>query len=184
MPILGSIIKGAIDIRSRIPTRKNVYKQQIKQLHKLIAKAKFTDFGTHFNFNELALQEDPIKAFQNSVPIYDYQAIFDAWWHRALKGERDICWPGKINYFALSSGTSESSSKHIPVTRDMIKSIHKGTLKQIVSTKHFNFSKEQYETEVLFVGGSTNLNFNGTYFSGDYYRNTTPLVSKFYAPRS
>ena len=180
MPILGSIIKGAIDIRSRIPTRKNVYKQQIKQLHKLIAKAKFTDFGTHFNFNELALQEDPIKAFQNSVPIYDYQAIFDAWWHRALKGERDICWPGKINYFALSSGTSESSSKHIPVTRDMIKSIHKGTLKQIVSTKHFNFSKEQYETEVLFVGGSTNLNFNGTYFSGDLSGITTGTQPRWF----
>lgn len=180
MPILGSIIKGAIDIRSRIPTRKNVYKQQIKQLHKLIAKAKFTDFGTHFNFNELSLQEDPIKTFQNTVPIYDYQGIFDAWWHRALKGERDICWPGKINYFALSSGTSESSSKHIPVTRDMIKSIHKGTLKQIISTKHFNFSKEQYETEVLFVGGSTNLNFNGTYFSGDLSGITTGTQPRWF----
>lgn len=180
MPILGSIIKGAIDIRSRIPTRKNVHKQQIKQLHKLIAKAKFTDFGTHFNFNELSLQEDPIKTFQSTVPIYDYQGIFDAWWHRALKGERDICWPGKINYFALSSGTSESSSKHIPVTRDMIKSIHKGTLKQIISTKHFNFTKEQYETEVLFVGGSTNLNFNGTYFSGDLSGITTGTQPRWF----
>lgn len=167
MPILGSIIKSAIDIRSRIPTRRNAYNQQVKQLQKLITKAQFTDFGKQFNFSELSLMEDPIKAFQKNVPIYDYQSIFDAWWHRALKGERDICWPGKIKYFALSSGTSESASKHIPVTKDQIKAIHKGTIKQILSTRHFNFSKEQYETEILFVGGSTNLNFNGTYFSGD-----------------
>ena len=125
MPILGSIIKGAIDIRSRIPSRRNVYKQQVRQLKKLIEKAQFTDFGSQFKFTEMATLDDPINAFQKNVPIYDYQSIFDAWWHRALKGERDICWPGKIKYFALSSGTSESSSKHIPVTRDMIKTIHK-----------------------------------------------------------
>jgi hypothetical protein len=180
MPILGSIIKSAIDIRSRIPARKNVYNQQVKQLQKLITKAQFTAFGSHFNFTELSLQNDPIKAFQKRVPIYDYQSIFDAWWHRALKGERDICWPGKINYFALSSGTSESSSKHIPVTRDMIKAIQKGTLRQILSTRHFNFPKEQYETEALFVGGSTNLNFNGTYFSGDLSGITTGTQPRWF----
>lgn len=180
MPILGSIIKSAIDIRSRIPSRKNAYNQQVKQLHKLIAKAMFTDFGMQFKFNEMALQDDPIKTFQESVPIYDYQSLFDTWWHRALKGEKNVCWPGKIKYFALSSGTSESSSKHIPVTRDMIKSIHKGTVKQILSTKHFNFKKSQYETDILFVGGSTNLNYNGTYFSGDLSGITTGTQPRWF----
>lgn len=180
MPILGSIIKGAIGIRSRIPKQTNVQRQQIRQLHKLIAKAQYTAFGKQFNFAELVLQVDPIKAFQKAVPIYDYSSIFDAWWHRSLKGERDICWPGKIKYFALSSGTSESSSKHIPVTREMIKSIHKGTLRQIISTKHLNLSKTQYETEVLFVGGSTNLNFNGTFFSGDLSGITTGTQPRWF----
>lgn len=180
MPILGSIIKGAIGIRSRIPNQTNLYRQQKKQLRKLISKAQYTAFGKQFNFGELVLQEDPIKTFQKTVPIYDYSGIFDAWWHRALKGERDICWPGKINYFALSSGTSESSSKHIPVTRDMIKSIQKGTLKQILSTKHFNLKKENYETEILFVGGSTNLSFNGTFFSGDLSGITTGTQPRWF----
>lgn len=180
MPILGSIIKGAIDLRGRIPARKNVYKQQVKQLRKLLKKAEYTEFGKKYSFTDMLFEEDPIKAFQKNVPIYDYQSIFDAWWHRALKGERDICWPGKINYFALSSGTSESSSKHIPVTKDMIKTIHKGTLKQVLSTRHFNFTKEQYETEILFVGGSTNLNYNGTYFSGDLSGITTGTQPRWF----
>jgi hypothetical protein len=165
--ILGSIIKQVITVRAKIPPRRSAYKQQVRQLRKLLLKAQFTEFGKAYDFSELVLLSDPIKAFQNIVPIFDYQSIFDNWWHRALKGEKDVCWPGKIKYFALSSGTSESSSKHIPVTRDMIKTIHKGTLKQIISTKHFNFDEKQYETEILFVGGSTNLNYNGTYFSGD-----------------
>jgi len=180
MPILGSIIKSAIGIRSRIPKQTNIYRQQKRQLQKLLAKAQYTAFGKHFNFGDLVLQEDPIKDFQKTVPIYDYSSIFDAWWYRALKGERDVCWPGKINYFALSSGTSESSSKHIPVTKDMIKSIQKGTFRQILSTKHFDLSNEQYETEVLFVGGSTNLNYNGTFFSGDLSGITTGTQPRWF----
>jgi hypothetical protein len=173
MPILGSIIKSAIDIRSRIPSGSNVHKQQVRQLRKLLTRAQFTAFGRQYHFTELSLMEDPTREFQRRVPIFDYQGIFDAWWHRALKGERDVCWPGRINHFALSSGTSESSSKHIPVSRDMIKAIHRGTVKQILSTKNFNLKKEQYETSILFVGGSTNLNYNGTYFSGDLSGITT-----------
>src|ERR1051326_7294633 len=109
MPILGSIIKQVITVRSKIPARKNAYKQQVRQLRKLLLKAQFTEFGKHYSFNELVLLEDPVKAFQNMIPIHDYQGIFDAWWCRSLQGEKDICWPGKIKYFALSSGTSESS---------------------------------------------------------------------------
>lgn len=180
MAILGSIIKQAITIRGRIPARKNVYKQQIKQLNKLLSKAQFTSFGSQYDFSEILLSKDPISAFKNKVPIYDYQSIFELWWYRALQGEKDVCWPGKINYFALSSGTSESASKHIPVTKDMIKAIQKGTMKQILSTKHFDFSEEQYESEALFVGGSTNLNYNGTYFSGDLSGITTGTQPRWF----
>ena len=35
----------------------------------------------------------------------------------AKEGEADVCWPGKVKYFALSSGTSETSSKYIPITK-------------------------------------------------------------------
>lgn len=180
MPILGSIIKQVISVRSRIPTRRTAYKQQIRQLRKLLLKAQFTEFGKKYLFNELVLLEDPIKLFQKTVPQHDYQSIFNEWWHRSLKGEKNICWPGLIKYFALSSGTSEAASKHIPVTKTMISAIQKGTLRQIISTKNFNFTKEQYETEILFVGGSTNLNYNGTYFSGDLSGITTGTQPRWF----
>jgi hypothetical protein len=180
MPILGSIIKQVINVRSQIPARRSVYKQQVRQLRSLLLKAQFTEFGKKYAFDELVLHEDPIKLFQEKVPIFDYQSIFEAWWYKALQGQKNICWPGKIKYFALSSGTSEASSKHIPVTKELIKTIHKGTFKQILSTRHFNFSKDQYETEILFVGGSTNLNYNGTYFSGDLSGITTGTQPRWF----
>ncbi len=88
MPILGSIIKGAINIRSKIPNRRSGEKQQLKQLKKILFKARNTDFGKQFGFSTILMQEDPIKMFQSQTPILDYQTIFDGWWHRALKGEK------------------------------------------------------------------------------------------------
>ena len=35
---------------------------------------------------------------------------------KIIKGQANINWPGKIKYFALSSGTTGSPSKRIPVT--------------------------------------------------------------------
>ena len=58
--MLGTIIKQAITIRGKIPARKNVHKQQIKQLNKLLSKAQFTSFGEHHGFMDILLSQDPI----------------------------------------------------------------------------------------------------------------------------
>ena len=53
MAILGSILKKAVDLGSKIPKRKNYASQQEKVLTKLLAKAEHTAFGEHFNFTKL-----------------------------------------------------------------------------------------------------------------------------------
>ena len=115
MAILGSIIKRTIDIRGKIPHWKDPYKLQAKQLRKLLTKAQNTAFGQHYKFDRILLEKDIIKAFQSTVKTHDYNSIYKEWWHRMLKGEAYVCWPEQIKYFALSSGTSEDSSKYIPV---------------------------------------------------------------------
>jgi hypothetical protein len=76
-------------------------------------------------------------------------------------------WPEKIKYFALSSGTSESSSKYIPITGEMLRAIKKTSIRQIYSLAYYNFPKEFYEKGILMLGGSTHLQYNGTYYEGD-----------------
>jgi hypothetical protein len=113
MPFLGSIIKSAIELRNRLPLDSLKPKPHIAQkrtLKKLLKKASITAFGEHYNFSEILKEKNLITAFQQKIPLSDYNLIFRKWWYRSLNGEPFVCWPGKIKYFALSSGTSEASS--------------------------------------------------------------------------
>ncbi len=172
MPILGSIIKKTYELRKfPIDQKKRMqtdpYLTQVKTLKKLIKKAQFTSFGEHFNFAEFLRDPNLVKAFQQNVPIYDYNLMFRKWWFRALNGEAFVSWPGRVKYFALTSGTSEASSKQIPVTGDMIRAIRRASIRQLVSTVNYDFPIEFYEKGMLMIGGSTHLHYNGTYYEGD-----------------
>lgn len=171
MPILGSIIKGAIEFPSKIPFEKirklTPVKQQKATLRKLISKAQYTAFGEAYGFSDLLGEKDIISKFKSVVPVNDYNAIHQKWWYRTLHGESFVSWPGKVKYFALSSGTSEATSKYIPVTPDMLKAIKRTSIRQIFSLAKYNFPTEFYEKGILMLGGSTHLQFNGTYYEGD-----------------
>jgi hypothetical protein len=188
MPILGSIIKTAIELRSKLPARRknNPYTKQKITLKKLLRKAQLTSFGETHGFSDILMQTDIIKAFKQSVPIQDYNSLFKNWWYRTLAGEPYVCWPGVVKYFALSSGTSEASSKQIPVTPDMLKAIKKTSIRQILTLGKYDFPNEFFEKGILMLGGSTHLNFNGTYYEGDLSGITTVNIpfwfQHFYKP--
>ncbi len=187
--ILGSIVKRAIELRSKMPvifSTPHPEKAQRKELRKLLRKASFTAFGEHYDFRKILKARDTVAAFKEKVPAHDYNAIFKDWWFRTLNGEPYVCWPGKVKYFALSSGTSESSSKHIPLTPDMLKAIKKTSIKQIFSLARYDFPRSFYERGILMLGGSTHLNYNGTYYEGDLSGITTKNIpfwfQHFYKP--
>ncbi len=149
--------------RSKSPS-----KLQKKQLLKLLKKASNTIIGLDYNFLDLMFKSNPIQEFQNSIPIMDYSSMYQKYWSRQLKGETNVSWPGKTKYYALSSGTSEAASKYIPVTRDMLKSIKKASVRQLLTiTKYDHLPPEFYKKGALMIGGSTHLNFNGNYYEGD-----------------
>lgn len=171
MPILGSIIKRAIELPSKIPLDKirkaNPAKQQEATLKKLLSAAQYTSFGENYDFGGMLKKKDVIAAFRQQVPVFDYNSIHQQWWYRTLNGEAFVSWPGKVKYFALSSGTSEASSKYIPVTGDMLRAIKKTSVRQIFSLAKYDLPRDFYERGILMLGGSTHLHFNGTYYEGD-----------------
>jgi hypothetical protein len=170
MPILGSVIKTAIDLRGKPRKELSVaqYKlMQKKVLKKLLRRAQLTSFGENFRFIDLLKSKDVTAAFKEHVPVYNYNRIFKSWWYRSITGETYVTWPGRIKYFALSSGTSEASSKQIPVTHEMLRAIKKTSVRQVFSLARYNFPKEFYNKGILMLGGSTHLQFNGTYYEGD-----------------
>jgi hypothetical protein len=182
MAILGSILKRTFEIRERMPKIRKVngFKMQEKVLRKLLTKAEFTAFGEHYNFSRILSEKDIVSAFQKTVHTHDYNSMFKKWWYRAVNGETYVAWPGKVKYFALSSGTSEAASKYIPVTNDMLKAIKKASIRQMISQGQYNFPKEHYERGMLMLGGSTHLNYNGTYFEGDLSGITAAKIPFFF----
>lgn len=143
-------------------------RQQLKVLKKILRKARFTQFGQQYKFDEILMSRHPGKKFQQLVPTYNYSKIYQDWWYKTLEGIPDVCWPGVIKYFALSSGTSDSSSKHIPITKDLIRSNTITSFRQLLSlTRYENIPKSSIGKGWLMLGGSTQLQKGPTYYAGD-----------------
>ncbi len=143
-------------------------RQQLKVLKKLLKKARFTQFGQLYRFDEILLSRHPGKRFQQMVPSFNYSKIYKDWWYKTLEGIPDVCWPGVIKYFALSSGTSDSSSKYIPVTKDLIRSNTITSFRQLLSlTRYEHIPKSSIGKGWLMLGGSTQLQKGPTYYAGD-----------------
>jgi hypothetical protein len=158
----GSLAR-ALQLKPSDPRR-----QQLRVLKKLLKKARFTQFGQEYKFDEILLSKHPGKIFQQKVPAFTYNKINDQWWHKALEGTPDVCWPGIIKYFALSSGTSEASSKYIPITRDLIRSNVITSLRQLMSlTRYEHVPTGAIGKGWLMLGGSTTLQKGPTYYAGD-----------------
>jgi hypothetical protein len=147
----------AIASALRIPPN-DPQRQQIRVLKKLLKKAKFTEFGQQYLFDEILLSRDTVKKFQKLVPVHDYNKIYREWWKKTLEGVPDVAWPGKIKYYALSSGTSEAASKYIPVTRDMLRSNTINYLRQLLNLLNYgDVNRKAMTRGFLMLGGATDL---------------------------
>jgi hypothetical protein len=175
MDILGKLVKTGIQLKGlRRKDKSSPLEMQLRVLQNLLVKAEKTRFGKTYNFHMmvgLRRAGDPkakYKQFVRNVPTHSYNQIFNAWWKHTLKGEPDVCWPGVTRFFALSSGTSEAASKHIPITREMIKANQKTSIRQILTLSYFkDLPGDFFIKGILMLGGSTNLNFNGISYEGD-----------------
>ncbi|MEK7198728.1 MAG: GH3 auxin-responsive promoter family protein [Bacteroidota bacterium] len=146
----------------------NPRSQQIKVLKKLLRKARFTEFGQQYHFDDILLNKHPGKRFQELVPTFNYNKIYKEWWHKTLEGKPDICWPGKIKYYALSSGTSESASKYIPITNDLLSGNRIVMFKQLLSLRNYeDIPYSSIGKGWLTLGGSTDLQKGAGYYAGD-----------------
>jgi len=185
MAILGGVIKKAIDFNGLITRDPNAPKAQRTVLLQLLKKARLTAFGLRYKFTDILNNDDVIEAFQENVPIHDYDAIYNEWWHYLLKGHQNITWPGGQKFFALSSGTT-SNKKSIPVTDDMINAIKKAAMQQVLSLKNFELPNDFFEKDILMLGSSTSLIEKEDHFEGEISgisaANIPTWFSRYYKP--
>lgn len=167
MAIIGSIIKGLIDLRDKVVSEPDAIEAQQLVLKELLETAKDTAFGKHYQFNKILDASHPEIQFASEVPYFDYNKIEQEWWHKLLKGEADVTWPGRPPYFALSSGTTGKSSKRIPVTEAMLDAIKSAGIQQVAALTNFDLPSDFFEKEIMMLGSSTDLQNEGNHQEGE-----------------
>ena len=168
MALIEISLPASIAKALRLPV-KSPRRQQLKVLKKLLKKARFTEFGQKYRFDDVLLSKHPGKKFQELVPVHDYNKIYQEWWKKTLEGVPDVTWPGKIKYYALSSGTSEAASKYIPVTRDLLRSNTINYIRQLISVFGYEEANRKALTKgFLMLGGATDLQKGAAgWYAGD-----------------
>ncbi|MBN1144025.1 MAG: GH3 auxin-responsive promoter family protein [Bacteroidales bacterium] len=168
MAIVGTILQEVIKKKKNSLEKKHLnYALQQETLYNLLSKSKNTEFGQDYRFSEMLKSAGFVSEFQKNVPVFDYEKLYTAYWHKLLEGKSNITWPGKIRYFGLTSGTSNDSSKRVPLSRDMIKSIRRTGIRQLLSLAELDLPPYFFEKSVLMLGGSTTLVKMEKYFEGD-----------------
>ena len=115
MAILGTLLKKGIRLREMLEQEyTSPFDLQKKELKELLITASQTEFGKYHNFADVLNgfrkgDKEFYKRFKKQVPIHTYNKIILNGGSLRLQGARNVCWPGRIKYFALSSGTSEAS---------------------------------------------------------------------------
>jgi len=137
---------------------------QQEQFRLLMQRGSQTEYGqTHRMTEGLS-----IEAFQESVPVVNYESL-TPWIERTMKGEQGLLWDGPISWFAKSSGTTNASSKFIPVSRESLDDNHLAVGRDLLA-----LYTSQREDSMLFdglslrLGGSAKINdLNGVSYFGD-----------------
>lgn len=167
MALIGKLVKKVVDVSSTLSSTEEAGEAQEKVLEMLLNKAKETAFGKHYQFSKILSAPDRKKEFSQTIPLHDYQKMYDEWWKQQLEGKEDVTWPGKTLYYALSAGTTGKNSKKIPVTDDLLDAIRETGLKQALVLSEFDLPDEFFQSNVLMLGSSTNLKESENHLEGE-----------------
>lgn len=157
--------------------------QQVQEdmLFYLLDEAEDTHWGRTYGFNDIT----SIKTFQERVPVNTYEDI-EPFIVKARAGEENLLWPGKTSWFAKSSGTTNSKSKFIPVTKESLwKNHYRGGRDATAFYLWSNPETQVYKGKMLILGGSLVKN-DANILEGDIsaimIKNIPIVVDVFRAP--
>ena len=182
---LTGIVRPLFAKRWRELEKHNTQGEQLQRevLARLVSKAKDTEYGREHLFATTKGYED----FVRNNPVNTYEELkgdID----RMRQGEVDILWPGRVKWYAKSSGTTNDKSKFIPVSPDGLKRLHyKGGADVVAMYLRNNPKSRMFDGKGLILGGSHAPNYNlpGSLvgdLSAILIENINPLVNLIRVP--
>ena len=168
MAFYGHLIKGFIEAKhALLPQEPNdPAAAQLDQLTELLDTARDTSFGKYYDFAGILEAEDVRAEYARRPPIFDYHRMNDRWWKQQRKYP-DVTWPGKPEFFALSSGTTGKKSKRIPVTDEMIACTQRVGRAQAECLANFDLEADIFEKDILMLTSSADLEEHDGYLEGE-----------------
>ncbi len=133
-------------------------------LQNIVSAGQYTQFGKQFTLNKTFT----IKAFKAAVPIHEYTNL-QPHIERMMEGEENVLWNTPIEWFAKSSGTTNSRSKFIPVSQESLDENHFQASKDVLTLYYRNYPESDLLTgKGLVIGGSHQVaNYNDSVKYGD-----------------
>lgn len=129
---------------------------QREALRRLTTQVKDTEYGRGHGIDTACSYDD----FARHLPICSYEEL-KGYIDRMRHGERNVLWPGRVTWFAKSSGTTNDKSKFIPVTHDGLQRMHyRGGTDAIAIYLRNNPRSRMFDGRSLILGGSHAPNYN------------------------
>ena len=153
-------------------------------LKHLLGKAAGTEWGKAYGYSKDLRYED----FARQTPLNTYEEL-KGFIDRMRHGEKDVLWPGKVKWYAKSSGTTNDKSKFIPVSYDNLHDTHYAGGNDVVAWYLRNNPKSRlFDGKALILGGSHAANYNmpGSLvgdLSAILIENINPLVNLIRVPK-
>ena len=153
-------------------------------LTRLLGKAVHTEWGTAHGYRKDLSYED----FARQTPLSTYEEL-KGFIDRMRHGEADVLWPGRVKWYAKSSGTTNDKSKFIPVSKDGLHDTHyAGGTDVVVWYLRNNPKSRLFDGKALILGGSHAPNYNlpGSLvgdLSAILIENINPLVNLVRVPK-
>lgn len=93
---------------------------QRAELLRMVRMARNTEWGRAHRFGAVRSYADYAKAIPAPIEYPELRPLV----MRMVNGEKDVLWPGRVRWFAQSSGTSDGRSKYIPITAEGFRRSH------------------------------------------------------------
>jgi GH3 auxin-responsive promoter len=138
--------------RARL-ARQDAASTQRRVLAGLLRRAAGTAFGRAHDFASIRGVED----YQRRVPLRTYEVFWREWWQAAFPHISGVTWPGRIRYFANSSGTTQASTKRIPLSDAMVRANRLAALDTLAWHFAARPASRMLAGDGIFLGGSTRL---------------------------
>lgn len=166
MPVINEILSlinsgRANDIKHFSENGDDVQEAQLKSL---LNKAQNTTIGRKYDFSSIK----SVDEFKKRVPVQDYETLMPQV-IQLRQGEKNLLWPGEINWFAKSSGTTSSKSKFIPISKDSLNDCHyQGGRDTFIIYQSLYQETKLFTGKTLILGGSQEINnFSNNSVYGD-----------------